>query len=242
MMVGILDDVIMDDTRIHPLIRWSDRSKWIEVPQQKRSRRALEALLFAAVKMFARDGYEATTIASIAAEAGVTVASLYRRFADKSALFRALVDIWSRSWTADSDTMWREVDWSSRSRHDIIQFHIDLVFSAYRADPDFLCEIDQRCSADAHLAAIMAEMECHGANSFYQILLKVDGPDPDGALREKVETATWILKAAISPLLSRNRRDKWPFISPADPVFKRSITIMTMALFDEPPVFLNGRS
>lgn len=224
----------MDNVRIHPVIRWSDRSEWIEAPQQERSRRALESLLFAAVKLFARDGYEATTTAAIAAEAGVTVGSLYRRFADKSALFRALVDIWSRSWIADSDAMWRAVDWSRRSRRDVIQFHIDLVFSAYRADPDFLCEIDLRCNVDSHLATIMAEMESHGANSFYQHLLKVGGPAADGLLRHKVDTASWTLKAAISPLLSRNRRDRWPFISIANPAFERSLSTMTLALFDEP--------
>lgn len=54
-------------------------------PQGKRA-----AVLAAAEKQFAAKGYEATSIADIAAEADVAVGSVYRLFADKAALLEAL--------------------------------------------------------------------------------------------------------------------------------------------------------
>ena len=136
----------------HPPIHWSECSEGIEAPQQERSQRALRALLQAAAKLFTRDGFE-TTIAGIVEEAGVTVASLYRRFADKNAVFRAVVDLWSGSLIADSDRMWASVDWSERTARDMLQFHIDLIFSAYAAGPGLLLEIDGRSSKMVPFAA-----------------------------------------------------------------------------------------
>src|ERR1700678_2850992 len=58
-------------------------------PQQQRSRKTLEKLLAATTAMLEQDGLEGATIPRIAAQAGVSVGSVYRRFEDKDALFRA---------------------------------------------------------------------------------------------------------------------------------------------------------
>jgi AcrR family transcriptional regulator len=58
-------------------------------PQQERSRRTLEKLLAATAEMLEQHGLEGATIPRIAAQAGVSVGSVYRRFEDKDALFRA---------------------------------------------------------------------------------------------------------------------------------------------------------
>ena len=58
-------------------------------PQQERSRRTLEKLLAATTEMLEQHGLEGATIPRIAAQAGVSVGSVYRRFEDKDALFRA---------------------------------------------------------------------------------------------------------------------------------------------------------
>lgn len=46
----------------------------------------------AALRVFARSGYEATKMTDVAAEAGLGKATLYDTFADKEALFLAVVD------------------------------------------------------------------------------------------------------------------------------------------------------
>jgi len=59
---------------------------------QDRSARTLEALLAAAHDTLVRRGWEGATISAVAGRAGVAVGSVYRRFADKEALFGAVYE------------------------------------------------------------------------------------------------------------------------------------------------------
>ncbi|MFG3344248.1 TetR/AcrR family transcriptional regulator [Streptomyces sp. NPDC048018] len=59
-------------------------------PQQARSRARVEAILGAADRILAREGYEALTIRRIAEEAGAPVGSIYQFYPDKSAVVDAL--------------------------------------------------------------------------------------------------------------------------------------------------------
>lgn len=54
--------------------------------------RTRAALVQAAITRFARDGYRATTLASIAEDAGISPTAVYRHFADKDAIFEAAID------------------------------------------------------------------------------------------------------------------------------------------------------
>jgi AcrR family transcriptional regulator len=58
-------------------------------PQQARSRRTLERLLAATVSVMEEEGLAGATIPEVAARAGVSTGSIYRRFVDKEALIRA---------------------------------------------------------------------------------------------------------------------------------------------------------
>lgn len=66
----------------------SDQQPTLE-PQQERSRRTLESLLSAAVRILHESGLEGATIPRIACAAGVSPATVYRRFKDKQDLLRA---------------------------------------------------------------------------------------------------------------------------------------------------------
>src|SRR3954466_1810148 len=57
----------------------------LKAPQRR------EQLMEVATKLFARNGYEATTTAAIAEMAGVTEPILYRHFKSKAELFVAIV-------------------------------------------------------------------------------------------------------------------------------------------------------
>jgi AcrR family transcriptional regulator len=61
----------------------------------KRRPRTITALLDAAVELFAEQGYGATSIPEICARASLTKGAFYSNFANKDALFLALLD---RSW------------------------------------------------------------------------------------------------------------------------------------------------
>lgn len=59
-------------------------------PQQRRSRASLEKLLSAGIELLRESGYEGLSIAEISARSGVSVGSIYQRFANKEALFAGL--------------------------------------------------------------------------------------------------------------------------------------------------------
>jgi AcrR family transcriptional regulator len=61
-------------------------------PQQLRSKQKRDALLQAALSLFAERGYEATTIEEIAHQAGVAVGGFYQHFASKQQLLLVLMD------------------------------------------------------------------------------------------------------------------------------------------------------
>ena len=60
--------------------------------RQAQARRTREAILDAAQRQFLDGGYAATTIAAVAAEAGVSVETIYKAFGGKPGLVRAIYD------------------------------------------------------------------------------------------------------------------------------------------------------
>jgi AcrR family transcriptional regulator len=60
--------------------------------RRAQARRTREAILDAAQRQFLEGGYAATTIAAIAAEAGVSVETIYKAFGGKPGLVRAMHD------------------------------------------------------------------------------------------------------------------------------------------------------
>ncbi len=61
--------------------------------RQSRARATRARIIAAAARLFVRDGYLATTMSAIAAEAGVAVQSLYLRFGSKLAILSAALDV-----------------------------------------------------------------------------------------------------------------------------------------------------
>jgi AcrR family transcriptional regulator len=76
-------------------------------PRQARSRESLRRLLAAAESVFDKYGLEGATLPRIAREAGLSAASVYRRFRDKDALVRA---VFSRASEVQAQELAREVD------------------------------------------------------------------------------------------------------------------------------------
>ncbi|MFC0111785.1 TetR/AcrR family transcriptional regulator [Kibdelosporangium aridum] len=72
----------------------TDRRSTTDVERVRRMPRAerREQILDAATRAFARTGFTATSLDDVAAEAGVTHVILYRHFASKSDLYRAVLD------------------------------------------------------------------------------------------------------------------------------------------------------
>lgn len=89
-----------------------------------------EALLDAADRIVRRDG-PAASMATIAAEAGITKPILYRHFGDKSGLYAALAD----RYTGRLLGQLQDALEAGRSRRDRVQRTIDAYLSAIEAEP-----------------------------------------------------------------------------------------------------------
>ncbi|MCC7242161.1 MAG: helix-turn-helix transcriptional regulator [Acidobacteria bacterium] len=67
--------------------------------QEVRSERSRGALLDAALALFSRQGYRATSVRDIAGQAGTSTGSVYHHFRDKETIFQTLLD---QFWAASS--------------------------------------------------------------------------------------------------------------------------------------------
>jgi AcrR family transcriptional regulator len=68
------------------------RRRYDSSGRQAQTRRNRQAILDAAQRQFLEGGYAATTIAAVAADAGVSVETIYKAFGGKSGLVRAIYD------------------------------------------------------------------------------------------------------------------------------------------------------
>lgn len=69
------------------------RRRYDSTRRQEQARATRRAVLDAARRLFLEHGYAATTVGSIAAEAGVSVETVYKTFGNKPGLVKALFDV-----------------------------------------------------------------------------------------------------------------------------------------------------
>lgn len=104
-----------------------------------------EALLDAADRIVRRDG-PAASMATIAAEAGITKPVLYRHFGDKSGLYDALADRYTSALLADLEAALRD----GRDRRDRVERTVGAYLAAIEAEPQvyrFLVRPDEEPTA-----------------------------------------------------------------------------------------------
>jgi len=90
-------------------------------PSAEQSARKLENLLEVARQQFARQGYRAVTMRGVAESANVSTRTLYNRYADKLALFRACIDAGAEAFPAPV------MDVAAKPRDTLQRFAIDIV-------------------------------------------------------------------------------------------------------------------
>ena len=112
-------------------------------PGRQRSEAADQAILSATLDLLALDGYGGLTVASVIAKAGVSSATLYRRWPDKRELVvAALASLHAEIVDVDTGTFASDVAALSRSIADALSVRRDddlseAVAPALRSHPDF---------------------------------------------------------------------------------------------------------
>jgi AcrR family transcriptional regulator len=104
-------------------------------PQQARSRARIARVLDSAERLLIREGAEALNTSRVAAEAGISVGSLYQYFPDKGAIFDALARRYLDEFEGLMDELVERAlreDWP-----DLVGALIDSFADRYRAEPGY---------------------------------------------------------------------------------------------------------
>jgi AcrR family transcriptional regulator len=108
--------------------------------KQERSRQTVEALLEAAARVLQRRGYAGATTNRIAATAGASVGTLYEYFANKEAVYDALIQ--QEIETVVAAIRSNDLD-PDATIHDTLSWVLRRAMSALRHGPDFLRALEQ---------------------------------------------------------------------------------------------------
>jgi AcrR family transcriptional regulator len=130
-------------------IRWMENSEIFEKPRQQRSRDALGRLVVSALKLLSDRGFDATRVADIAAEAEVPVGTFYKHFVDKDALLAAMVEGYRRCRMREIRELCTSPEALAASPRELVELHLDIVFSAFTLDSGLLRLIERRRLEDA---------------------------------------------------------------------------------------------
>jgi AcrR family transcriptional regulator len=156
---------------------------------QARSRESLKRLLRAAIEVLNKDGLEGATIPRIAARAGLSPGTVYRRFADKDALMREVgLRLLEENYRQTKALMERE-DWKAMSLTELSRHMIAITLkghSTYRGLLRALFFFTQQ-HPDAAFVRKMEDLEWKVFQDVSELLLlrrnEIHHPHPEVAVR-----------------------------------------------------------
>lgn len=160
--------------------------------QQDRAKRSYQAMLDAAEKLFSRDGYDGAGTPEIAAEAGVSVGTVYRYFTDKKAIFlevlrRYLLQAYHE--TLDRLTPERFV---GKARHETIDDTVGILFAYVNRNPKLNQVFVEMSLRDDQISKLREGFEAAACQRLAALIGAICPrdviPDPDAA--------AWVLHAA----------------------------------------------
>ncbi|WP_066845781.1 TetR/AcrR family transcriptional regulator [Croceicoccus marinus] len=177
--------------------RWMEGSAAFTRPQQQRSRDALERIVASAVGLFSRSGFDAARVSDIASEAGVPVGTVYQHFPDKEALLAAIVAGYRACRMREIRELCTSAEARAASPRQLVELHLDIVFSAFSADAGLLRLIERKRLEDVSVHRDQS-MANDVVATWIADLLVERLPDRDPAeLRRQVHYAHSIIRGAV---------------------------------------------
>jgi AcrR family transcriptional regulator len=129
-------------------IDWLNDTDWVYAPVQDRSRKTLRQILTTAKTLFVAKGFDETTVTEISRQSKISVGSIYHRFPDKQSILYAILETYRRTRFAEIDELTREALWQGKGAADVLDFHIEIIFSASRKDRGFFRLIERQRIVD----------------------------------------------------------------------------------------------
>lgn len=178
-------------------VRWLERCAAFTQPQQKRSREALERIIRSGTRLFAANGFESTRIADIVEDAGVPTGTFYQRFADKEALLDAIVAGYRSCRMREIRSLCTSARALAASPRQIIELHIDIVFSVFASDTGLLRLIERRRLENPQVHHDQSEANDIVASLIADLLVRALPARDPAQLRQQVLYAHSIIRGAV---------------------------------------------
>jgi AcrR family transcriptional regulator len=172
------------------------------LPQQERSQARFEAVLKAALRLFAARGYENTSMREIAREAKMPIATVYQYFPMKLAIVR---EMWTRYTTTITETLIEGIrnflkDGTDESNH-LTEIIIDKMAELQASNPAFI-EIWSCVTASIELRALNVEDTLHNARAIADVLQRTHPECNPSAVYDRaliaIETASATTRLALT--------------------------------------------
>ncbi|MEM8621071.1 MAG: TetR/AcrR family transcriptional regulator [Actinomycetota bacterium] len=173
------------------------RSQWtadlglVRPGKQTRSFVTQQALLDSAEQLFYERGEDATTVADIAAQAGVSIGAVYHHFRDKRAVKLALVERFSDTYRATLTAAFDPDRWEGASIGEVVESYLQFSFAAGRARPSFLGSVFRLAAIDADVAGKMRDFRIVADTGLRDLLVarraNIGHPQPEFAVTIAVE-------------------------------------------------------
>lgn len=154
-------------------------------PRQERAERMKERILDAALELFSEQGYHGTNTKEVAARAGVATGSVYRYFADKKALFLAVMKRMEEHLRGRIFGFGRTLAESGDSPRQMLERMVTFSLEAHREHRGMHREILVMTMLDPDVATLVAEREARVRRELMEFLAATPGlraqDDPEAA-------------------------------------------------------------
>jgi TetR/AcrR family transcriptional regulator, fatty acid metabolism regulator protein len=155
-----------------------------------------QKILDAAVRTFARQGYEATRVGDVAKDAGVAYGLVYHYFGSKEAVLEAVFrEAWGRLLAAVA-----LAEQTGETAPDQLSLVVKIVLRAWRDDPDLVRLLVREITRSPHIQDELDEI----GQAFASLERIVRRGQAEGSLRPELDAqfAAWMLYGAMEEVLT----------------------------------------
>ncbi len=160
-------------------------------PRQRRSRATVDAIVEAAARVFALQGYAGGSTNRIAERAGVAIGSLYEYFPNKASILVAVAERHLDRMMADVDRVLADPQSESSSLEDLIQRFVVAMLEVHERDPKLNHVVFAEGPQPPELRACVLRLEetlAHRVEALLRGCSEVELADPDTAAHLVVQT------------------------------------------------------
>jgi len=142
-------------------IDWLNDTEWFYAPSQDRSRKTLQKILTTAKTLFVANGFDETTMTEISRQSGISVGSIYHRFPDKPSILYAILETYRRTRFTEIDELAKDELWQGKSPRDVLDFHLEILFSSAHKDRGFFRLLERQRIVDRVVRDMLNEWNQH---------------------------------------------------------------------------------